>query len=138
MNRRFAGYIRGRHEIDDAADPALRCRVIVESAPGISGFYTAVDNRGRAVVSDSIEHYQSRIADAALDVDETSVLVLKNCGPKGYPGMTEVGNMGLPPKSLARGVSDMVDIYDARMSGTAYGTVVLHVAPESAAGGRSG
>ncbi|MEQ8370729.1 MAG: IlvD/Edd family dehydratase [Alphaproteobacteria bacterium] len=90
---------------------------------------------GRAVVFESIEDYQARIGDPDLDVDETSVLVLKNAGPRGYPGMPEVGNMGLPPKLLARGVRDMVRISDARMSGTAYGTVVLHVAPEAAAGG---
>lgn len=73
--------------------------------------------------------------DPDLDVDEDSILVLQNCGPKGYPGMAEVGNMGLPPKVLARGIKDMVRISDARMSGTAYGTVVLHVCPEAAAGG---
>jgi len=73
-----------------------------------------------------------------LDVDASSVLLMKNCGPKGYPGMAEVGNMGLPPKLLAQGVKDMVRISDARMSGTAYGTVVLHVAPEAAAGGPLG
>ncbi|MDW8369261.1 MAG: IlvD/Edd family dehydratase [Geminicoccaceae bacterium] len=90
---------------------------------------------GRAVVFEDIDHYRARIADPSLEVDETSVLVLKNCGPKGYPGMAEVGNMGLPPKLLKRGIKDMVRISDARMSGTAYGTVVLHVAPEAAAGG---
>ncbi|MCS6778396.1 MAG: dihydroxy-acid dehydratase [Geminicoccaceae bacterium] len=90
---------------------------------------------GRAVVFEDIDHYHARIGDPALEVDETSVLVLKNCGPKGYPGMAEVGNMGLPPKLLKRGIKDMVRISDARMSGTAYGTVVLHVAPEAAAGG---
>ena len=89
----------------------------------------------RAVVFENIEDYKQRIDDPALDVDENSVLVLKNCGPKGYPGMAEVGNMGLPPKLLKRGVTDMVRISDARMSGTAYGTVVLHVCPEAAAGG---
>jgi L-arabonate dehydrase len=90
---------------------------------------------GRAVVFANIEHYKQRIEDPALEADEDSVLVLKNCGPKGYPGMAEVGNMGLPPKLLKRGVTDMVRISDARMSGTAYGTVVLHVAPEAAIGG---
>ncbi len=90
---------------------------------------------GRAVVFENIEHYKARIEDPALEADETSVLVLKNCGPKGYPGMAEVGNMGLPPKLLKRGITDMVRISDARMSGTAYGTVVLHVCPEAAAGG---
>ncbi len=94
-----------------------------------------MQHRGRAVVFEDFNHYKERINDPELDVDETSVLVMKNCGPKGYPGMAEVGNMGLPPKLLARGVKDMVRISDARMSGTAYGTVVLHVAPEAAAGG---
>jgi dihydroxy-acid dehydratase len=92
-------------------------------------------HRGRAVVFETIEDYKAKINDEALDVDETCVLVLKNCGPKGYPGMAEVGNMGLPPKVLRKGVRDMVRISDARMSGTAYGTVVLHVCPEAAAGG---
>jgi dihydroxy-acid dehydratase len=92
-------------------------------------------HRGRAVVFETIEHYKERIADPALDVDENCVLVLKNCGPKGYPGMAEVGNMGLPEKILKKGITDMVRVSDARMSGTAYGTVVLHVAPEAAAGG---
>jgi L-arabonate dehydrase len=92
-------------------------------------------HRGRAVVFESIEHYKARISDPALDVDADCVLVLKGCGPKGYPGMAEVGNMGLPPKVLKTGVTDMVRISDARMSGTAYGTAVLHVSPEAAAGG---
>src|SRR5207342_1096928 len=92
-------------------------------------------HRGRAVVFENIEHYNARIKDPDLDVDASCILVLKNCGPKGYPGMAEVGNMGLPPKLLAEGVTDMVRISDARMSGTAYGTVVLHVAPEARAGG---
>ncbi len=92
-------------------------------------------HRGRAVVFETIEHYRERIMDPKLDIDETCVMVLKNCGPRGYPGMAEVGNMGLPPALLARGVKDMVRISDARMSGTAYGTVILHVCPEAAAGG---
>ena len=92
-------------------------------------------HRGRAVVFENIEHYKARIDDPNLAVDETSILVLKNCGPRGYPGMAEVGNMGLPPKLLERGITDMVRISDARMSGTAYGTVVLHVSPEAALGG---
>ncbi|WP_296946902.1 IlvD/Edd family dehydratase [uncultured Massilia sp.] len=95
-------------------------------------------HRGRAVVFEDFDHYKARIDDPDLDVDEHCVLVMKNCGPKGYPGMAEVGNMGLPPKLLARGVKDMVRISDARMSGTAYGTVVLHVAPEAMAGGPLG
>jgi len=94
-----------------------------------------LQHRGRAVVFESLPDYKARIADPDLVVDKDSVLVLKNCGPKGYPGMAEVGNMGLPPKLLAQGVTDMVRISDARMSGTAYGTVVLHVAPEARAGG---
>ncbi len=92
-------------------------------------------HRGRAVVFENIEQYKSRIADPGLEVDASSVLVLKHCGPRGYPGMAEVGNMGLPPKLLQQGITDMVRISDARMSGTAYGTVVLHAAPEAAAGG---
>lgn len=92
-------------------------------------------HRGRAVVFEDIIDFRARIDDPALDVDEDSVLVLKNCGPRGYPGMPEVGNMPLPPKILKKGITDMVRISDARMSGTAYGTVVLHVAPEAAAGG---
>ncbi len=94
-----------------------------------------LQHRGRAVVFESIEDFHARIDDDALDVDETCVLVLKNCGPKGYPGMAEVGNMPLPPKILRKGITDMVRISDARMSGTAYGTVVLHTSPEAAAGG---
>jgi L-arabonate dehydrase len=94
-----------------------------------------LQHRGRAVVFENLADYKARIADPDLVVDKDSVLVLKNCGPKGYPGMAEVGNMGLPPKLLAQGVTDMVRISDARMSGTAYGTVVLHVAPEARAGG---
>ncbi len=92
-------------------------------------------HRGRAVVFEDIDDYKAKIGDDALDIDETCVMVLKNCGPRGYPGMAEVGNMGLPPKVLRKGITDMVRISDARMSGTAYGTVVLHVAPEAAAGG---
>ena len=92
-------------------------------------------HRGRAVVFENIEDFHRRIDDPALDIDRKCVMVLKNCGPKGYPGMAEVGNMPLPPKLLKRGVTDMVRISDARMSGTAYGTVVLHVVPEAAAGG---
>ena len=90
-------------------------------------------HRGRAVVFDSIEHLNATID--TVDVDEDSVLVLRGCGPKGYPGMPEVGNFPLPAKLLAKGVRDMVRVSDARMSGTAYGTVVLHAAPEAAAGG---
>ena len=92
-------------------------------------------HRGRAVVFENIEHYKQRIDDPSLDVDENCILILKNCGPKGYPGMAEVGNMALPAKILKRGITDMVRISDARMSGTAYGTVVLHACPEAAIGG---
>ena len=92
-------------------------------------------HKGRAVVFEDIDDLHKRIDDPRLDVDATSVLVLKNCGPKGYPGFPEVGNFALPAKLLKQGVTDMVRISDARMSGTAYGTVVLHTAPEAAAGG---
>lgn len=91
--------------------------------------------RGRAVVFEDIDDYKAKINDESLDIDETCVMVLKNCGPRGYPGMAEVGNMGLPPKVLRKGLTDMVRISDARMSGTAYGTVVLHTSPEAAVGG---
>ena len=90
---------------------------------------------GRAVVFENADDFHARIDDESLDIDETCVMVLKNCGPRGYPGMAEVGNMPLPPKVLKKGITDMVRISDARMSGTAYGTVVLHTAPEAAAGG---
>ena len=92
-------------------------------------------HRGRAVVFDSIEELHARLDDPDLDIDETCVLVLRGCGPKGYPGMPEAANTPIPPKLVARGVRDLIRISDGRMSGTAYGTVVLHVAPESAAGG---
>ncbi|MFG2725943.1 IlvD/Edd family dehydratase [Streptomyces canus] len=92
-------------------------------------------HRGRAVVFDSIEDFHARVDDPDLDVDADSVLVLRGCGPKGYPGMPEVANMPLPTMLLEQGVRDMVRVCDGRMSGTAYGTVVLHVAPEAAAGG---
>jgi L-arabonate dehydrase len=90
---------------------------------------------GKAIVFENIEDYKNRIDDPDLEVDETNVLVLKNVGPKGYPGMPEVGNMGLPKKMLEKGITDMVRISDGRMSGTGFGTVVLHVSPEAAAGG---
>lgn len=92
-------------------------------------------HRGRAVVFKNIEDFHARINDDDLDIDEHCVMVLQNCGPRGYPGMAEVGNMPLPPKLLRKGVRDMVRISDARMSGTAFGTVVLHIAPEAAVGG---
>jgi dihydroxy-acid dehydratase len=94
-----------------------------------------MQHRGRAIVFENIEHYKERIDSPDLEVDENCILVLKNCGPKGYPGMAEVGNMSLPAKLIQRGITDMVRISDARMSGTAYGTVVLHVCPEAAVGG---
>jgi len=94
-----------------------------------------LQHRGRAVVFENIEDFHTRIEDESLDIDEHCVMVLKNCGPKGYPGMAEVGNMPLPPKVLRKGITDMVRVSDARMSGTAYGTTVLHVSPEAAAGG---
>jgi L-arabonate dehydrase len=92
-------------------------------------------HKGRAVVFENIEDYHDRIDDPDLDIDETCVMVLKSVGPVGYPGMPEVGNMVLPKKLLDKGITDMVRISDGRMSGTAYGTVVLHVSPESAIGG---
>jgi L-arabonate dehydrase len=94
-----------------------------------------MQHRGRAVVFENIEDYHARVDDPDLDIDETCVMVLKNVGPVGYPGMPEVGNMLLPKKLLDKGITDMVRISDGRMSGTAYGTVVLHVSPESAIGG---
>ncbi|SDF65678.1 dihydroxy-acid dehydratase [Celeribacter baekdonensis] len=94
-----------------------------------------LQHKGRAVVFEDIDDYKAKINDPDLDIDETCIMVMKNCGPKGYPGMAEVGNMGLPPKILKKGITDMVRLSDARMSGTAYGTVVLHTSPEAAAGG---
>jgi dihydroxy-acid dehydratase len=92
-------------------------------------------HKGRAVVFETIEDYNARIDDPELDIDENCVMVLKYVGPVGYPGMPEVGNMALPKKILEKGIKDMVRISDGRMSGTAYGTAVLHVSPESAIGG---
>ena len=94
-----------------------------------------LQHTGRAVVFEDIDDFHARIDDDDLDIDETCVMVLKHCGPKGYPGMAETGNMPLPPKVLKKGITDMVRVSDARMSGTAYGTVVLHTTPEAAAGG---
>jgi dihydroxy-acid dehydratase len=94
-----------------------------------------MQHEGRAVVFEDIDDYKARIDDPDLDVEPNDILVLKNCGPKGYPGFPEVGNMALPPKILTKGITDMVRISDARMSGTAYGTVVLHTSPEAADGG---
>ena len=95
-------------------------------------------HRGQALVFDSIEEYHRAATDPGLPADESTVLVVRGAGPKGYPGMPEVGNFVLPSKLLDRGVTDMVRISDARMSGTGFGTVVLHVAPEAAAGGPLG
>jgi dihydroxy-acid dehydratase len=94
-----------------------------------------MQHRGRAVVFEDIEDYHARIDSPDLEAEEGSILVLKSVGPRGYPGMPEVGNMGLPKKLLEKGVRDMVRISDGRMSGTAFGTVFLHVSPESAVGG---
>jgi L-arabonate dehydrase len=94
-----------------------------------------LQHRGRAVVFENVEELHSRVHDEDLDIDEECVMVLKNCGPRGYPGMAEVGNMPIPAKLLRKGIADLVRVSDARMSGTAYGTVVLHVSPEAAIGG---
>jgi dihydroxyacid dehydratase/phosphogluconate dehydratase len=94
-----------------------------------------MQHKGKAVVFESVEEFHDKIDDPNLDVDENSILVLKNCGPKGYPGMAEVGNMRLPQKILKKGIRDMIRISDARMSGTAYGTVILHTSPEAAVKG---
>jgi len=131
--------IRGRGE---PLQPAAGIAVLHGSlAPGSAIIKPAaasahlLTHRGRAVVFDTIEDLHARIGDPDLEVDADSVLVLRGCGPKGYPGMPEVSNLPLPPKLLEQGVRDMVRICDGRMSGTAYGTVVLHVTPEAAAGG---
>jgi L-arabonate dehydrase len=123
--------IEGAQNFDPRVNLAPRGAVIKPSAatPAL------MQHTGRAVVFEDSHDFHKRIDDENLDVDETCILVLKNCGPKGYPGMAEVGNMPLPPKVLRKGITDMVRISDARMSGTAYGTVVLHTAPEAAAGG---
>jgi dihydroxyacid dehydratase/phosphogluconate dehydratase len=97
-----------------------------------------LQHRGPALVFDGVEDFHARIDDPDLDVDANTVLILRGCGPKGYPGMPEVANLILPSKVLEKGVTDMVRICDGRMSGTAYGTVILHVAPEAAAGGPLG
>jgi L-arabonate dehydrase len=94
-----------------------------------------LQHRGRAVVFENVEELHSRVHDENLDIDENCVMVLQNCGPRGYPGMAEVGNMPIPAKLLRKGVNDLVRVSDARMSGTAYGTVVLHISPEAALGG---
>ena len=123
--------------LDDAGIAVLHGNLAPDGAIIKPAAATAalLQHTGRAVVFESIEDFKERIDDPELDVDADSILVLKGCGPQGYPGMPEVGNMPLPQKLLERGVTDMVRISDARMSGTAYGTVVLHVSPESTAGG---
>ena len=131
--------IRGRSTplLADAGIAVLRGNLAPDGAiikPAAASAHL-LTHRGRAVVFDSIEDLHARIDDPDLDVDADSVLVLRGCGPKGYPGMPEVSNMPLPRRLLAQGVRDMVRVCDGRMSGTAYGTVVLHVAPEAAAGG---
>ena len=144
---------RGR-DLGQRGDPAA-CRAVPGRTPG-SRSCTAtwrptgavikpaaataelLQHRGRALVFDSIEDLHARIDDPDLDVDADSVLVLRGCGPRGYPGMPEVANLPMPKKLLEAGVRDMVRVCDGRMSGTAYGTVVLHVSPEAAAGGPLG
>ncbi len=123
--------------MDDAGIAVLRGNLAPRGAIVKPAAATAalLQHTGPAVVFDSVEDMRARIDDPDLDVTADSVLVLRGCGPKGYPGMPEVGNMPLPQKLLEQGVRDMVRISDARMSGTAYGTVILHVAPEAAAGG---
>jgi L-arabonate dehydrase len=96
---------------------------------------TLLKHRGRAVVFETVEELHEKVNDENLEIDETCIMILKSAGPKGYPGFAEVGNMPLPAKVLRKGITDMVRISDGRMSGTAYGTVVLHVAPEAAVGG---
>jgi dihydroxy-acid dehydratase len=122
---------------EDAGIAVLRGNLIPDGAvikPSAASAHL-LTHTGPALVFDSIEDFYQRIDDPALDVTPDTVMVLRGCGPKGYPGMPEVGNMPLPPKLLAEGVTDMVRISDARMSGTAYGTTVLHAAPESTIGG---
>jgi dihydroxy-acid dehydratase len=128
---------RSRPLLDDAGIAVLRGSLAPDGAviKPAAASPELLRHRGRAVVFESVEDLHARLDDPDLDVDETSVLVLRGCGPKGYPGMPEVGNMPLPAKLLEKGVRDMVRISDARMSGTAYGTVVLHAAPEAAVGG---
>ncbi len=137
-----AEVIRSRSEpiIAEAGIAVLRGNLaprgaIIKPAAASPGL---LQHRGPAVVFDTIEDMHARIDDPTLDVDADSVLVLRGCGPKGYPGMPEVANMPLPKKLLEQGVRDMVRICDGRMSGTAYGTVVLHVTPEAADGGPLG
>ncbi len=130
------------HTVDDPVNPLAGITVLkgnlCQSGAVIkpsAASVTLMKHRGRAVVFENVEDYRSRIDDPLLEVDADSVLVLKNSGPKGYPGMPEVGNMSIPKKLLEKGVTDLVRVSDGRMSGTGFGTVVLHVAPEAAVGG---
>src|SRR4051795_725052 len=122
---------------DDAGIAVLRGNLAPDGAiiKPAAATHALLTHRGRAVVFDSIEDFHARVDDPDLEIDADSVMVLRGCGPRGYPGMPEVSNLPLPSKLLAAGVRDMVRVCDGRMSGTAYGTVVLHVAPEAAAGG---
>lgn len=131
---------RGQPLQEDAGIAVLRGNLAPDGAviKPAAATPALLQHRGRALVFDSIEDLHARIDDPDLDVDADSVLVLRGCGPRGYPGMPEVANLPLPTKLLETGVRDMVRICDGRMSGTAYGTVVLHVAPEAAAGGPLG
>ncbi|APX33858.1 dihydroxy-acid dehydratase [Brachybacterium sp. P6-10-X1] len=132
--------VRERPVQDDAGIALLRGNLAPDGAIIKPAAATGelLQHRGRALVFDSIEDFRARIDDPELEVDADSVMILRGCGPKGYPGMPEVANMPLPTKLLEQGVRDMVRICDGRMSGTAYGTVILHVAPEAAAGGPLG
>ena len=135
-----AEVIHGARQSDSVSTPASRCcaatwRRAVRWSNLPQRLLSLLKHRGRAVVFTDIEDFKERVDDPALDVDENSVMVLQGAGPKGYPGMPEVGNMPMPKKLLERGITDLVRVSDARMSGTAYGTVVLHVTPESSAGG---
>jgi dihydroxy-acid dehydratase len=131
---------RGTPLLDSAGIAVLRGNLAPDGAlikPAAAAPHL-LRHRGPALVFDSIEDASHRLHDPELDVPEETVLILRGCGPRGYPGMPEVANLPLPAKLLARGVRDMVRVCDGRMSGTAYGTVVLHVAPEAAAGGPLG
>lgn len=134
--------IRSRHDVSAIPESTVVLRGNLSPSGAVLKRSAAsqhlLTHRGRAVVFDSLEEMDARIDDPDLEVQADSVLVLRNCGPTGFPGMPEVGNLPIPPKLLAEGVTDMVRISDARMSGTAYGTVILHVAPEAAVGGPLG
>src|SRR6478736_4890099 len=144
-NVKGAGTIYNKEVISEFENPLIKEAgiVVVKGNLAVNGAVVKpsaatpalMKHRGRAVVFENIEDYHARVDDPNLDIDEKCVMVLKSVGPVGYPGMPEVGNMTLPKKLLDKGVKDMVRISDGRMSGTAYGTVVLHVSPESAVGG---